>query len=147
MENLLIDRFKQRVRWEENEAPVYVLRRSKTGVKFKDSDPHAKPTRVGRAISQTARRRELTWIGATMEDLAGVIRNRDGLDRPRCDRTGLKGRHDIQIAYLAQNKIGSDPMGPEDIDIFAALPQQLGLVLVPQKATVKLLVVDHGEQA
>ncbi len=38
-------------------------------------------------------------------------------------------------------------MGPEDIDIFAALPQQLGLVLVPQKATVKLLVVDHGEQA
>jgi uncharacterized protein (TIGR03435 family) len=37
-------------------------------------------------------------------------------------------------------------MRPEDIDIFAALPRQLGLVLVPQKATVRLLVVDHSEQ-
>jgi uncharacterized protein (TIGR03435 family) len=145
MENLLRDRFKLQVHSEETETPVYALLVSKTGVKFKASDPGAKPARVGRAISPTARGRELTWTGASMEEFADLIRNSDGLDRLVVDQTGLKGRYDIKIAYVAQNRIGTQPLGPEDVDIFAALPAQLGLILAPQKAMVRRLVVDHSE--
>ena len=34
----------------------------------------------------------------------------------------------------------------EDISIFAAVEKQLGLMLVPQKAMVEILVVDHVEK-
>jgi uncharacterized protein (TIGR03435 family) len=147
MENLLRDRFKLRVHWEEKEEPVYALDIGKTGVKLKASDPDAKPARVGRALSPTARGRELTWTGATMEELADLIRNSDGLDRLVVDQTGLQGRYDIRIAYVAQNRMpAGEPLGPEDVDIFTALPQQLGLVLVPRKALVKRLAVDHCER-
>jgi uncharacterized protein (TIGR03435 family) len=145
VENLLVDRFKLHVHWEEKETLVYALLVSKTGANLKDSDPGAKSTRVGKAISPTARGRELTWTGATMEELADLIRNSDGMDRLVVDQTGLKGRYDIKIAYVAQNRIGGQPFGLEDVDIFTALPQQLGLVLMPQKAMVKRLVVDHSE--
>jgi uncharacterized protein (TIGR03435 family) len=146
VENLLTDRFKLQVHWEEKEAPVYALVVGKTGVKFKESDPAAKPTRVGRAISPTARGRELTWTGATMEELADLIRNSDGLDRLVVDETDLKGRYDIKIAYVAQNRMGGQMLGEEDVDIFTALPQQLGLVLEARKTKVKLMVVDHSER-
>lgn len=146
VQGLLRDRFKLRVHWDEKEAPVYALVIGKTGVKFKaTSDPDAEPKRVGRAYNSTGRGRELTWTGATMEQFADLIRNSDGLDRLVVDQTGLTGRYDIKIAYVAQNRMGGPPLEPDDVDIFTALPVQLGLVLVPRNAMVKLLSVDHSE--
>jgi uncharacterized protein (TIGR03435 family) len=81
-----------------------------------------------------------------MEQFADLIRNSDGLDRLVVDETGLDGRFDIKIAYVAQNRMGGQPLGPEDVDIFTALPQQLGLLLVARKAKVKLMIVDHSER-
>jgi uncharacterized protein (TIGR03435 family) len=146
VENLLLDRFKLQVHWEEKEQLVYALVVSKAGVKFKESAPDTKRSFVGTAISRTALGREMTFSGFTMEEFTDMIRNSDGLDHLVMDQTGLTGRYDIKVAYLAQNRMSGPPPGMDDIDIFTALPRQLGLELVQRKAMVKLIVVDHSER-
>ena len=71
---------------------------------------------------------------ATIGDLLTAIEN-GLLDRPVLDKTGLQGVYDIRAAP-----------DPQDISIFTAVETQLGLKLVPQKAMVDVLVVDHVEK-
>jgi uncharacterized protein (TIGR03435 family) len=146
IQRLLADRFKMQLHWEERQMPVYALVVSKAGVKFKPArNPAAEPKLEGRAYNSTGRGRELTWTGATMEQFADLIRNRDGLDRLVLDQTGLTGQYDIKVAYVAQNRMTGPPLDVDDVDIFTALPNQLGLTLVPTSAQVKVLIVDHCE--
>ena len=82
---------------------------------------------------------------ATMANVLDAIEN-SLLDRPVLDRTGLAGTYDIQMTYAPDipSRRNAEP-DPEDIGIFTAV-EKLGLMLVPQKATVELLVVDRVEK-
>jgi uncharacterized protein (TIGR03435 family) len=50
------------------------------------------------------------------------------------DRTGIEGRYDFQVRWS------------EDVSIFTALPEQLGLKLEAQRAPVDVVVVDSVER-
>jgi uncharacterized protein (TIGR03435 family) len=50
------------------------------------------------------------------------------------DKTGFAGTYDIKLEAT-----------PGDGSVFAAVQQQLGLQLEPQRASVEVLIVDHIE--
>jgi bla regulator protein blaR1 len=67
------------------------------------------------------------------------------------DKTGLKGNYDFVLNGIQWELAaipGATPTAPDDstISIFTALQEQLGLKLIPAKAAVEVLVIDHAEQ-
>jgi uncharacterized protein (TIGR03435 family) len=61
------------------------------------------------------------------------------------DKTGLTGTYGYRIEATPQAWIDNNPE-LSDIGVFAAVQEQLGLKLEPQKAAVEILVVDHIEK-
>lgn len=73
---------------------------------------------------------------------------------------GGRGGNDVMIATARGGAPGGAPPGPKGergtmdgqdagmpaVSIFSALPQQLGLKLVPRKGPITILVVDHANQ-
>jgi len=61
------------------------------------------------------------------------------------DNTGLPGRYEFTLTYNQNPSAASDP-GGDTVTIFTALQEQLGLKLEPDRAPVRVLVVDHIER-
>jgi uncharacterized protein (TIGR03435 family) len=143
LQSLLADRFQLTVHRETREMPVYALLVDKNGPKFKESAPDASP--MGH-FHWTGRDNEITIPKASMDALIGAIAN-SMLDRPVIDKTGLTGTYDIKLKYTpdlrSNREAGPDP---NDITVFTAVREQLGLRLEPQKAVVEVLMVDHVEK-
>ena len=72
--------------------------------------------------------------------------------RPIVDKTGLPGRYDATVRWMPDGmkpeKLANVPEDerPEDISLFTALEEQLGLRLEAQNGSVQVLVVDSIEQ-
>ena len=66
---------------------------------------------------------------------------------PIVDQTGLDGRYDFQLEYIADplqaNAANVNSTAPE---LFTALEEQLGLKLEPMKAKVDVIVIDRAEK-
>jgi len=60
--------------------------------------------------------------------------------RPVIDKTGLTGDYQIELYYLPFNSADGDA-SDSPFDIFAAVQNQLGLRLVPQRAAVEIVKV------
>jgi uncharacterized protein (TIGR03435 family) len=56
------------------------------------------------------------------------------------DQTGLKGTFDFTLKWTAGD------IGADEPAFFSAIREQLGLMLVPSKAPVEVIVVDRIEQ-
>ena len=74
-----------------------------------------------------------------------------GLARPVIDRTGLRGRYDINIDWSPediltdnQEQSGSNDSPPPSI--FTALQEELGLKLEASKAQIEAVIVIHIER-
>jgi len=73
--------------------------------------------------------------------------------RPVIDKTGLNGAYDFTVHWTPESQpspgVGSDPLpaapNANGLALMAALRSQLGLRLIPQKAPVKILVIEHAE--
>jgi uncharacterized protein (TIGR03435 family) len=78
-------------------------------------------------------------IVAFAEALSHVV------DRRVVDKTGLTGKYVITVTYRPDeaNTPNQDESAPS---IFTALQEQLGLKLVPAKASVEITVIDHVER-
>jgi uncharacterized protein (TIGR03435 family) len=143
LQSLLADRFKLRFHREMREIPVYELVAAKNGPKLKESAPTAES--MGR-MTVNGRNYQASIPKARMDDVVQAIGN-SFLDRPVLDKTGLTGTYDLKLTYtpdIPSNRKG-DP-DPNDISIFTAVQEQLGLKLEPTKALVEILVVDHVEK-
>jgi uncharacterized protein (TIGR03435 family) len=146
MQSLLADRFKLKIRQEAQEKPVYALVVDRHGPKLKEAAPGAQDLNVityqphGRGLTRTVR-------NGTMDNLADRITNSDGLDRIVINMTGLTGTYDYELSYTPEYRRGrgTDP-DPDEITVFQALEDQLGLKLEPRKAPVEMLVVEHVEK-
>jgi uncharacterized protein (TIGR03435 family) len=164
-QTLLEDRFKLKVHRETREVPVYELTVVKSGAKLRkfqegscvpvdftktplDPDPKYCRSRgdfKGPEMTITAQ-------GMTIEAFSKLFLR---MDRPVIDKTGMEGRFDFNLDYApdgstpeffrrtGQQSGASDPSGPS---IFAALQEQLGLVLVRAKGPAEFLVIDHVER-
>lgn len=142
LQALLVDRFKLKVHRDPVETPVYALIVGKGGPKFKPSSPDADPTVW---VKGNTSNYVVTMPKGTMEDLAHHLSGAG--DRPVVDQTGLTGTFDIKLTYKpAYIKSSSPEPDLNDISIFTAVQDQLGLKLEPRKATIRILVVDHVEK-
>ncbi|HKF65531.1 MAG TPA: TIGR03435 family protein [Vicinamibacterales bacterium] len=136
---LLADRFKLRVHVEMQERPIYalVLARSdrRLGEKLHTSAIDCRPdadcgTSSGRTngvISGT-----LTGAGRTMADIGRTLSRYAG--RRVFDRTGVDGRYDFEVQWS------------EEVSIFTAVQEQLGLKLESQRGPVEVVVIDSVER-
>jgi uncharacterized protein (TIGR03435 family) len=141
LQTLLADRFNLKFHREVRELPVYAMVIGKGGPKFKESPPE-KPFKSYGGVS--GRNQYIELSQATMELLTERLGG-EGIDRPVIDKTGLTGKYDIRLEATPEFRINNNPQ-PDDLRIFDAIQQQLGLKLEPQKANIDVLVVDHMDK-
>lgn len=181
MRTLLEDRFQLKVNRKTRAIPVYVLTVAKGGPKFpafqegtcvplpiddllrKFPPPEPPPLPSGQRYctflgDMKGSNRTLEAQGATLDQFARL--GLAGMDRPVMNKTGLKGRFNLNLEYAPDQTfsqgfrdgdrpggdpafLASDPAGPS---IFTALQQQLGLKLEPSKGPGEYLVIHRVEK-
>jgi uncharacterized protein (TIGR03435 family) len=154
---LLSERFKLVAHRETRQLPVFalVMARSDRGL-----GPHLRPstadcpsacgTRVGPGLIET-RGRTMAQLAAAFSTLTNTGST---LNRLIVDRTGLEGNFDVDLRFTPENlpnfgpggpPPGMAPIDPNGPSIFAAVQEQLGLKLAPERGPVEVLVVDRVE--
>jgi uncharacterized protein (TIGR03435 family) len=142
LQALLANRFKLRLHRETKEMPVYALVVAKDGPKFKESTPdEVVKTQTG----PRGRNQMVVASKKTMESFAEDIMQGFQPQLPVIDKTGLTGSYDIKLEATPEYRIDNNPQ-PEDISLFDAVEEQLGLRLQRQQGAVDVLVVDHVEK-
>jgi uncharacterized protein (TIGR03435 family) len=150
--NMLSDRLHLRFHHETKEMPVYALMLDKAGPKL---TPHAAANAGQVWIDQTEEKALHVKMKATSVPMDYfAFRLGLAMDRPVIDQTGLQGPYDFNLEYTRQlppefpagaklNGEEPDTSGPS---IYAAVKQQLGLDLRPQKGQADVIVIDHIEK-
>jgi uncharacterized protein (TIGR03435 family) len=152
LQNLLAERFHLKFHRDTKELPVYVLSVDKGGHKL---TPHDAASAGDPWIDQSVNRVVQVKMTARFTPMEYFVwRLGQVLDRPVVDRTELRGGFDFDLAYTRELPPGlkegaflnGEPIDTSGPTIFAALKQQLGLKLEPQKGPVGILVIDHVEK-
>ena len=152
MRSLLAERFRLKYHVESRPLPIYALTVAKGGPKLKrpEDGPCGAKIRAGEScasigpISPFATGITNTTIGALVSALARSVQ-----DRPIIDKTGLTGKYDALVRWMPDNMKREDFVDvppPDDVSLFTALEQQLGLKLEAQKSPVDVLVIDSIEK-
>lgn len=134
MRQLLADRFQLKVHHEMRELPIYALVIVKGGPKLTE----APANEVGGGSYGS---NGMALRSARIASLADILSGKVG--RLVVDKTGLTGLYDMTLKWTPDGQPESADSGPS---IFTALEEQLGLKLVPAKAPVDTVVVDHVEK-
>ena len=151
MRSLLAARFRLKYHVESRQLPIYVLTVAKGGPKLKrpEDGPCGAKIKAGEScasigpIAPFAAGITNTTIGALVSALARSLQ-----DRPIIDKTGLTGKYDALVRWMPDNMKPEDlanispDLRPDDVSLFTALEEQLGLKLDAQKGPVDVLVVD-----
>jgi uncharacterized protein (TIGR03435 family) len=163
MQNLLAERFKLVVRFEDHRQSGYALVRASRGGRLgpgiRASDLECPRQTAGSSNTGGDTRRCSAWImnnelsadGQGMADIArllGVV-----LRQPVIDRTGLTGSYQVQMKFnqveaaaLAGLRVNvPDGSGSNLPSLFMALQEQLGLKLEPERVPARVLIVEHVE--
>ena len=167
LQNLLAERFRMRVHHETRILPVYELTVAKNGPKLKpaaagsgtddfvpgsgirpadrDGFPILPPGRSNVACAHLARGSYCTYRMSTMEQFVARLGRpgNNGVGRRVIDKTGLAGQYDFTLHFLPVYRTDGDGEVPS---LEQALQEQLGLKLVPAKASIDVLVIDHAER-
>lgn len=143
MQSTLAERFRLTMHREMREMAVYEMVVTKNGPKFKPAAPDAN---AGPKNAASGRNWGVTVGSITMKGLAELIENQGFVGRHVIDKTGLTGKYTIQLTYTPDIPPNRGTDAPNDISIFTALVEQLGLRLEPAKAAIDMIVVDHVEK-
>ena len=164
---VLEDRFGLKFHHETKELEVYTLVIAKGGPKLQA----AKPVDAGEEMSMGQQRMgqammRVSTKGMTMEghgvQMPQIVRMISlQLGSTVVDKTGLTGAYDYTLEFAPQEGMGGMMRTPGDgppgdgaapppdaggPSLFAAVQEQLGLKLEPEKAPVDAIVIDHIEQ-
>jgi uncharacterized protein (TIGR03435 family) len=141
MRNLLVERFNLVVHVASKQLPTYALTLAKQGPKLQSVDQ-------GGASGVTSTRGSLILQRASMQEIVDSLSRI--VDRPVIDKTGLAGGFNGGLHWTPVDQdadsaaAGSAPdNGPS---LFTAIQEQFGLKLVPQKALIRMLVIDRVEK-
>jgi uncharacterized protein (TIGR03435 family) len=150
LQTLLADRFKLSVRHSTKEIPVYALSVGKNG-----PAPNLHVLKPGEEAPSTNGFQRVgpndfgghvgggggVFKGITMQIFAenlNALSDGSGdptvLGRPVIDKTGLQGRYYFTLLWK------------DNGDLAAALEDELGLRLLPQRAVMDAIVIDHVER-
>lgn len=159
LQSMLTDRFGLATHIETKEEPVFSLVIAKGGPKFhasaSDSSQEGKATGRGYGTwwRTDSKGSDLEAHHAKLESLARIIGSQSEAEGHMViDKTGLIGEYDYNLKWTpewmsarpqqADVSRDTDPAGPS---LLTALREQLGLKLVPEKAPIQVLVIDHVE--
>lgn len=138
LKTLLIERFKLRAHLEPRERPIYrlVLARSdkRLGPEIHDTACRPDDPDCGRLSANTSgiQSGTITGVGRTMAEIGtGLSRY---AERRVFDATGLDGRYDFVVRW------------GDDLSIFTAVSEQLGLKLEPATRSIDVVVIDGVEK-
>jgi uncharacterized protein (TIGR03435 family) len=166
--NLLADRFKLQFHWSKKEMGMYDMVINKGGPRLKESVDQPPTARekenrgatdaegypnipddcdgclyinaVGKASYHAAK--------AKLKDLVDTLAAQLGM--PINDQTGLTGQYDITLSWSSGGGISPRPNADAStepgITMEAAVVQQLGLRLVPNRGLVDIIVFDRAEK-
>jgi bla regulator protein blaR1 len=141
-QSLLADRFKLKVHFETREMPVYALVVAKGG-------PKLTPATDGETSSISSFHSEIDAKAVALDDFAQSSLWTPVGGRLVVNQTGLKGTYDFTLNW-SQDQTAAPDAGQESVPtlspMFNAIQQQLGLKLVPSKAPVEVIVIDHIER-
>ena len=134
LQQLLKDRFQVRIRKESKEMPVYSLTVSPNGSRLK-------PLLGEPATIRPSGRSQGLLRSTTTSGLASALTS--FLGRIVIDETRLTGEYDISLEFTPEAALLQDPHG---VSAFEAVQEQLGLKLVPRRAPVEMIVIEHAEK-
>jgi uncharacterized protein (TIGR03435 family) len=148
-QSLLEDRFQLKATIETRDLPAYALVVDKGGIKMKETDPMLDPRQKGFGSREPNVYRAGDESMSSFVDWLSICYETGG--RPVVDQTGLNKHYDFVLRGVATK---APPAGDADasgtqaptVSLFTALPEQLGLKIVPIKAPMEVLVIDHIEQ-
>ena len=147
-QRLLVSRFKLAFHYESRELSAYAIQIAKGGPKLalttrKPSD--------STGFSYTCQA-VLTVRNASIADIARGMQEAF-MDKPVVDQTGLHERYDFDLKWTPDESqsycrvdpahSSNDPEAPPGL--YTAIQEQIGLKLVPTKASVQVMVIDHIE--
>jgi uncharacterized protein (TIGR03435 family) len=139
LKTFLAQTFQLKTHFEKRDQPVYELIPAK-------GDPKLKPSESAQFnLRLTPRGAEFRHT--TMQQLANFLYcphcARQAADRPVFDKTGMAGTYDFTLNWSPSSLSDGNPNDPS---IFTAMQEQLGLKLLPARAPVDFLVIDHAER-
>jgi uncharacterized protein (TIGR03435 family) len=140
LQRLLADRFKLAIHRGNKILPAYVLEVDKNGPKLEkaeggDSDTNTSTGRRGRVTIDAK--------NTDMNLFAQVLARK--MDLPVVNQTGLTGIFNFKLHWTPDSVPVSEQTN-DDVSIFTALQEQLGLRLRSAKAPVEVLEIDHVER-
>ncbi len=164
---LLAERLKLQVHFEARELPVYALtiarKDGRPGAGLVPSTLDCEAVNAARqagktpdlksgsggppcawAVEYSANGLLMRFSGLPISRLTESLGQPDG--RPIIDRTGLKGTWEFTLRYADPATPPADRTPAEAPSLFTALQEQLGLALVPDRAPLQVLVIDHIEK-
>ncbi|MEK6396913.1 MAG: TIGR03435 family protein [Terriglobus sp.] len=148
-QQLLVSRFKLAFHYEQRELPAYGLQIGKGGSKLTRTE--RKPSdRTGFTFNCQA---VLRVRNASIADVAKGMQEAF-LDKPVVDETGLQDRYDFDLKWTPDESQSYCPVPATNSQndpnaapwFYTALQEQLGLKLVPTKALIQVMVIDHLEK-
>lgn len=153
LQTLLADRFKLVLHKDTKPMPAYVLSLGEGQPKMNQaagSGPIGcttvpKPAEPGNPASTA-----IACRNVTMTTFAQSLRGISGgvpagyLNIPGVDSTGLKGRWDFDLKWSP--RVYLPRQGPEEVTLFDAIDQQLGLKLESRNAPLPVLAVDSANE-
>jgi uncharacterized protein (TIGR03435 family) len=135
MQTMLVDRCQLKVHRETRELPVYDLVIAKGGLKMKEAATDETDAETMSGSKMTARALSTDYLVFGFSGMVGRI---------IVDKTGLAGKKfDFELTWTADDGRAADNAADAGPSIFTALEEQLGLKLVPAKAPVEVIVIDH----
>jgi len=139
LQSLLAERFKLVAHVEIRERPIYDLVFARSDRQLGPAIHPTKSECTGddcgstNAVTNGIVSGVITGTAATMTQIGKSLSG--SAERRVFDRTGLAGKYDFELRWS------------EDVSIFTALPEQLGLKLESQRGPVDIVVVDSVERA
>jgi len=166
LQRLLAERFHLALHHETKELQGYELIRGRTA-KLKPSDevgPDVQPTEApktdangfpqllapGLVMLEGVRGTTVvSFLTARAQPLSALVEMLSKEFRlPVTDRTGLTGKFDFTLEFAPQAPaaLPPDTTAESAPNLISAIPQQLGLRLVPKKIPVDILIIDRADK-
>ena len=145
---LLLSRFSLAFHNDSRELPAYAIQIAKGGPKLDVTTRKPGDSTNFSYNCQVV----LTVRNASIVDIAKGMQE-VFIDRPVVDQTGLHNRYDFDLKWTpdeSQSYCPSDPARVRDDPnappgLYTAMQEQLGLKLIPTKASIPVMVIDHLE--
>ena len=143
LQSLLADRFRLALHRDTRTMSAYVLEVDAKGPKMEKAEQGESVTNA-HTISGDHPRVTIDVRNTGMDMFAQILSR--SMDLPVVNQTCLQGIYNFTLSWTPDNLRAAGQSSADDVTIFTAIREQLGMKLRAAKAPVEVLVVDHAEK-